>query len=95
MQNINRSNRLTDMDDKWVHEPLLYLNLWTEWKSGKSYKNLIYEIAKDSTLKQCTCLERTEKILWNNINGIKISRFNSELPALKQGKKCKIKCQPK
>ena len=42
---------------------------------------------KNATQKRSIYLERAEKIIRNDINGIRISRFNGELPALKQGKK--------
>lgn len=53
-------------------------------KAKNLTKSLVSEISKHATPILCTYLERAEKILQNDINCVRISRFNNELQSLKQ-----------
>ena len=81
MQNINRGNRETHMEYKYAHQPWPYLNHFQV--TAKRMKKLqiaqkasFLKYKKNATQKRSTYLERAEKILRDDINGIRMSRFN-------------------
>ena len=84
----------------WIHGPvsIVFRLQRIEWKRPKTVQKLfetlfeqtLFEIMKKATQKRSTYLYRAEKILPNDFNGIRISRFNDELPVLKQWKKSNV-----
>ena len=75
MQNINRGNRGTHKKHKSVYKPWPHLNRFqvtaNRMKKPKVVQNpLIFEVMNNATQKRSTYLEKAEKILRNDINGI-------------------------